>query len=82
MPSKSPTFSDSSWEILATIEEGHDHGSNPRERTSHTLRRQDKHLQSRLRTDHVLRRRIIVGACVGSFLFLAVLGFGVGLFAA
>jgi hypothetical protein len=39
-------------------------------------------MQSRLRTDHVLRRKIIIGACVGSFLFLAMLGFGVGLLAA
>lgn len=82
MPSRSPTFSDGSWEILGTIEEGHNYGSDPRERTSHTLRGLDKDMQSRLRTDHVLRRRIIVAACVGSFLFLAVLGFGVGLFAA
>lgn len=82
MPSRSPTFSDGSWEILGTIEEGHNYGSDPRERMSHTLRRPGKTMQSRLRTDHVLRRRIIIGACVGSFLFLAVLGFGVGLFAA
>lgn len=46
-------------------------------------KRKDRHtMQSRLRTDRVLRRRIIIGACVGSFLFLALLGFSVSMVAA
>lgn len=45
-------------------------------------KRHRRDMQSRLRTDQVLRRKIIVGACVGSFVFLALLGFGVSMLAA
>jgi hypothetical protein len=63
-------------------EEGRGDGSKLPRHTSRALEKSDKVMQSRLRTDHVLRRKIIIGACVGSFLFLAMLGFGVGLLAA
>jgi len=83
MPSRSPTFSDGSWEILGVIEEGPNNDERAIHRSSyHRLEKPDKTMQNRLRNDHVLRHRIIIAACVGSFLFLAVLGFGVGLFAA
>ncbi|KAH0294001.1 hypothetical protein KCU62_g530, partial [Aureobasidium sp. EXF-3399] len=83
MPSRSPTISDGSWEILGVIEEGRNNDERAVPRSSyHRLEKPDRTTQSRLRNDHVLRQRIIIAACVGSFLFLAVLGFGVGLFAA
>jgi hypothetical protein len=76
------TFPYGYWEASSTIEEGRDDESILSRNTSRSLRRPDNATQIRLRTDHVLRRRIIICACVGSFLFIALLGFGVGLLAA
>jgi hypothetical protein len=72
----------SPWEASLLSEEGHGDGSKLPRHASRALEKSDKVMQSRLRTDRVLRRKIIIGACVGSFLFLAMLGFGVGLLAA
>jgi hypothetical protein len=76
------TFPCGHWEASSTIEEGCDDESILSIHTSHAFGRPDSATQSRLRTDHTLRRRIIIGACVGSFLFIALLGFGIGLLAA
>lgn len=70
-----------------TVIEGHEDERLLQRYTSRTLKTADKRqerrtMQSRLRTDQVLRRKIIVGACVCSFLFLALLGFGVSMLAA
>ncbi|KAL2032634.1 hypothetical protein VTO58DRAFT_105806 [Aureobasidium pullulans] len=70
MPSIPPPASISSedlWETATVVEEGHE----------------DEHLlESSLRTDHVKRRRIIIGACLGSFIFMILFGFGAGMLVA
>ena len=76
------SFTDEPWEATAFVEEAYGDKHLARKHIPSTRESEDKWHQSRLRTDHVLRRKIIVGACVGSFLFLALLGFGVSLFAA
>jgi hypothetical protein len=76
------TFPYGYWEASYTIEESRDDEKILSKHTSRALRRSESATQSRLRTDHTLRRRITIGACVGSFLFIVLVGFGVGLLAA
>jgi hypothetical protein len=45
-------------------EEGRGDGSKLPRHTSRALEKSDKVMRSRLRTDHVLRRKIIICACV------------------
>ncbi|CAD0094807.1 unnamed protein product [Aureobasidium vineae] len=81
----SPTisnFTDEPWETATIIGETYEDEYLVRKHISSTGELANKKMQSRLRTDHVLRRKIIVGACVGSVLFLALLGFGISMFAA
>lgn len=80
-------FTDDLEETTIVIEEGHEderllQGYIPRVLEPTGRMKGRGAVQSRLRTDRVLRRKIIVGACVGSFLFLALLGFGVSMVAA
>lgn len=81
-------FTDDPWETTSVIEEGHDDDERVLQRyisrVHHTKdRREDRRtMQNRLRTDQVLRRKIVIGACVGSFLFLALLGSGASMIAA
>lgn len=80
-------FTDDPWETTTIIEEGHGDKRLLQRYISRALepkdqRKDQRTMQSRLRTDQVLRRRIIIGACVGSFLFLALLGFSVSMVAA
>jgi len=76
------TFLYHTWETSPTIEEGHRNENKLERHPPRALKKSDKQMQCRLRTDRVLRRNIIIGACVASFLFMALLGFGVGLLAA
>lgn len=87
IPPTNSMFTDDPWETTIVIREGHEDKRLLQRHISLTLGRTDERkdrrtMESRLRTDQVLRRRIIIGACVGSFLFLALLGFGVSMLAA
>ena len=80
-------FTDDPEETTTVIEEGHEDERLLQKYISRALEPTDKKkyrrdMQSRLRTDQVLRRKIVVGACVGSFLFMALLGFGISILAA
>lgn len=80
-------FTDDPWETTTVIEESHQDERLLQRYISGALRptgqqKDRRTVQSRLRNDQVLRRKIIIGACVGSFLFLALLGFSVSMIAA
>lgn len=80
-------FTDDPEETTMVIEEGYEDERLLQRYISSVLeptgrKKGRRAVESRLRTGQVLRRKIIVGACVGSFLFLALLGFGVSMVAA
>ncbi|THY31836.1 hypothetical protein D6D01_02744 [Aureobasidium pullulans] len=90
MPSISSPPSISSedlWETATVVEEGHEdehllqkYGHFSSERTD---KKTDHHATpSSLRTDRVKCRRIIIGACLGSFIFMILFGFGAGMLVA
>ena len=82
------TFSEDSWDAASVVEEAHVELLPLKQNDAYILttltnKKTDNHAEeSSLRTDPVIRHRIIIGACLGSFLFLVVIGLLVGCFAA
>ncbi|CAC9893208.1 hypothetical protein D6C84_06309 [Aureobasidium pullulans] len=90
MPSTSSPASISSedlWETATVVEEGQEDEHLLQKYGHFSSERTDKKTDHRatpssLRTDHVKRRRIIIGACLGSFIFMILFGFGAGMLVA
>jgi len=83
----SPISSDDLWEAVTVVEQGQEDEHLLQKYKHFSPERTDKKTdqcstQSSLRTDHVKRRRIIVGACVSSFVLMILLGFGAGMLVA
>ena len=81
----SDLYSEESWDAASVIEEAHVELLPLKQGDTYVLtnKKTDDYAEyNSLRTDPVIRHRIITGACVGSFLFLVLRGLLVGCFVA